>query len=313
MQLIRGKAQARNAKPIIATIGNFDGMHRGHQAIMQRLKTLAQKHTALSCVITFEPMPQEVFSTGDTPARLHGTRDRIKNLQTYGIDQCLMLAFNEPFCALSANEFIEDVLLKNLNLHTLIVGDDFRFGNQRKGDIKTLQEAGLKHGFNVEDTPTVLQDGERISSTRIRKALEQRDLKTAEDLLGRPYQISGRVVHGEKVGRQLGFPTANIALKKQRPPMTGVFAVIAKCDNSQQTWNGVANLGKRPTVNGLTLLLEVHMLDVTTELYGKHLSIEFKHFIRGEIKFSSLDELKTQIGLDAESARDHSLPHFVIQ
>lgn len=305
MQLIRGQVQARNAKPVIATIGNFDGMHRGHQAIVQRMNALAQEHSALMCVITFEPMPQEVFSTGDVPPRLHGTRDRIGNMQACGIDQCLMLTFNDAFCALSATEFIEGVLLKNLNLHTLIVGDDFRFGNKRKGDINTLREAGLKHGFNVEDTPTVLHNGERISSTWVRKVLKERDLGTAENLLDRPYQISGRVVHGEKVGRQLGFPTANIALKKQQPPMSGVFAVIARCDKTQQTWNGVANLGKRPTVNGLTLLLEVHMLDATEELYGRHLSIEFVHFIRGEVKFASLDELKAQIERDADSARNY--------
>ena len=304
MRLIRGKARVRDTSPIIATIGNFDGMHRGHQAIMQRLKSLAQSHNARCCVITFEPMPQEVFSTEDAPTRLHGTRDRILNFESLGIDQCLLLAFNDEFCALSATEFIEDVLLKNLNLHTLIVGDDFRFGNQRKGDFNTLKEAGVKHGFEVEDTPTVLHDGERISSTWVRNALKERDLEKAQALLGRPYQISGRVIHGEKVGRQLGFPTANIALKKQQPPLSGVFAVTAHCDKSKKSWNGVANLGKRPTVNGLTLLLEVHMLDVAEELYGEHLRIEFVHFIRGEIKFASLDELKAQIGRDVESTRD---------
>lgn len=304
MQLIRGKARRRDARPIIATIGNFDGMHLGHQAIMQRMKTLAELHSALTCIITFEPMPAEVFSVQNPPPRLHGTRNRIRNMQDCGIDQCLILTFNEQLRSLSASEFIENVLLENLNLHTLIVGDDFRFGNKRAGDISTLQQAGAEHGFDVEDTPTVLHNGERISSSLVRTALKNRNLQQAADLLGRPYEISGRVVHGEKVGRQLGFPTANIALKKQTPPLHGVFAVVARCDQTQKTWNAVANLGKRPTVNGLTLLLEVHLLDTTEELYGKHLSIVFLHFIRGEIKFASIDELKSQIGLDVKSAQE---------
>ena len=304
MKLIRRKAAVRDPKPIIATIGNFDGMHLGHQAIMERMKALAEEHNALTCVITFDPLPAEMFSKEKAPARLHGMRDRLLNIKSCGIDQCLLLTFNESFHTLSAKAFIEEVLLCNLNLHTLIVGDDFRFGNQRTGDFNTLKEAGVNHSFDVEDTPTVTLGGERISSTRVRKALEDRNLDIAQELLGRPYLISGRVVHGEKVGTQLGFPTANIALKKQVPPLTGVFAVIAKCEKTQQTWHAVANLGKRPTVNGLSLLLEVHMLDAKEELYGKHLSIEFVHFIRGEIKFPSLEELKAQIARDADSARD---------
>lgn len=303
MQLIRGNAQLNNAPPIIATIGNFDGMHAGHQAIMRRMKELAGRHNAKTCVITFEPLPHEVFSSDAPPARLQGTRDRFHNLKHYGADYCLLQRFNDAFRALTPDEFIQNTLLNRMNLHTLIVGDDFRFGNNRKGSFDTLKSAGIKHGFNVEDTPTIMHGGERISSTRIRNALKDNNLTEAATLLDRPYRISGRVVHGEKVGRQLGFPTANIALKKQTPALQGVFAVNATCEETQCTYPAVANLGRRPTVNGLKLLLEVHLLDATEDLYGKHLHIDFKHHVRGEVKFDSLDELKAQIKRDAESAK----------
>ncbi len=303
MHLIRGNATLNSAQPIIATIGNFDGMHVGHQAIMQRMNELAQKNNAKTCVITFEPLPHEVFNANQTPARLQGTRDRFNNFKTQNIHTCMLLRFNEAFRSQTANDFIQHTLLDRMNLHTLIVGDDFRFGNNREGTFTTLQEAGIKHGFNVEQTPTITHVGERISSTRIRCALQQNDLTTAATLLGRPYRISGRVVHGEKVGRQLGFPTANIALKKQVPPLQGVFAVNATCEETGKTYPAVANLGRRPTVNGLALLLEVHLLDAEEQLYGMHMAIDFMHHVRGEIKFDSLDALKTQIAKDANSAK----------
>lgn len=289
--------------PIIATIGNFDGMHLGHQAIMQRVNELKRLENAQSCVVTFDPLPLEAIAKQSAPARLQGTRDRLLNFKNSHIDQCLWLTFNEAFSQKSADDFIENVLLKNLNLHTLIVGDDFHFGHQRSGNFQTLQAAGNTFGFNVEDTPSALHEGERISSSRVRTALQNNDFDTASALLGRPYRISGRVKHGEKVGRQLGFPTANIGLKKQTPPMQGVFGVKATCEKTQTSWTGVANLGRRPTVNGLTLLLEVHLLDADVNLYGEHLSIDFHHFIRGEKRFESLDALKTQIQKDADKTR----------
>jgi len=303
MQLTRGYSAWRGNERVIATIGNFDGMHRGHQAIMQRLNALSAEHQLPTCAITFQPLPHEVFSQNTPLPRLQGLRNRLLSLQNHTIDHCLLLPFTESLRSLSAKEFTEKVLVDALQVHTLIVGDDFHFGHKRSGSFSTLQEAGSTHGFHVEDTPTVLHDGERISSTRVRDALQQNDLSTAAALLGTPYSISGRVFHGEKIGRQMGFPTANIALKNQIPPLQGVFAVTASCGKTQQSWNGVANLGRRPTVNGLKLLLEVHMLDATVDLYGKHLSIEFQHFIRGEQKFASLEELKQQIQRDADSAR----------
>jgi len=191
-----------------------------------------------------------------------------------------------------------------MNLHTLIVGDDFKFGKDRAGSFETLKAAGKSHGFAVEDTPTILHEGSRISSTRLRAALQNNELETAIALTGRPYRITGRVIHGQKVGRQMGFPTANIGLKNRVPPLQGVFAVNATDARSNTTWPAVANLGRRPTVNGLSLLLEVHLFDVTEDLYGRHLSIDFMHHIRGEMKFGSLDELKAQIAKDAEAARE---------
>jgi len=303
MQLIRGNAQLKHAPRIIATIGNFDGMHAGHQAILQRLTELAEQHDAKTCVMSFEPLPHEVFSADAPPARLHGTRDRLQIFESFGVDFCLLHRFNEAFRTLSAEDFIQSILLKQLNIHTLIVGDDFRFGKNRKGSFSTLKQAGEKHGFTVEDTPTIIHQGKRISSTRIRDALSENKLDEAAELLGRPYRISGRVMHGEKVGSQLGFPTANIAIKKQTPPLQGVFAVNARCEETQETYSAVANLGRRPTVNGLKLLLEVHLLDVTVDLYGKHMQIDFMHHLRGEVKFDSLDELRAQIGRDADKAR----------
>jgi len=313
MQLIRGSAQWRDTAPVVATIGNFDGMHVGHQAILQRLRTLAEDSSAaeyqahakpLTCVISFQPLPQEVLYSDAAPPRLQGMRDRLLSIKSCGIDRCLLLPFNRELRSFSADEFIQSVLLAKMNLHTLVVGDDFRFGHKRGGTFETLKAAGEQHGFAVEDTPTILHQGERISSTRVRHCLQQQDLPAAQALLGRPYRISGRVVHGHKVGRQLGFPTANIALKKQQPPLQGVFAVNATCTATQQSWPAVANLGRRPTVEGLQLLLEVHLLDATEDLYGKHLSIDFLHFIRGETKFASLDDLKAQIKLDADAARN---------
>ncbi len=304
MQLIRGQARHTSEQAVIATIGNFDGMHLGHQAIMNRVTDLAQQHHAKACVFTFQPLPHEVLAKSPLP-RLQGTRDRLLGFNQHGVDLCIVLPFNEQLRALTPQAFIETVLLKNLNLHTLIVGDDFRFGNQRAGGFDTLVEAGKQHGFAVEDTPTVLHEGERISSTRVRTCLADNDLDAAKALLGKPYRLSGRVVHGQKVGRQMGFPTANIALKNHEPPLKGVFAVTATCQYSQQQWNAVANLGRRPTVEGLKLLLEVHLLNAKEDLYGKHLHIDFMHHLRGEKKFASLDELKAQIALDAQAAADY--------
>ena len=302
MQLIRGLNNWSINKPCVATIGNFDGVHLGHQSIVKQLKKASSTHQLPSCVISFEPLPHEFFSPNQHANRLHGFRDKIQTLSSLGVDYFLLLKFDEPFSEQSAQQFIEETLHKTLNIKHLIIGDDFQFGKGRQGNFDTLHQAGQQHGFNVEQTHTVSLGGSRISSTRIRKHLAQSELDQAVSLLGRPYRISGRVVHGEKVGRQLGFPTANVALKKHRPSLCGVFAVTANVEETGIRYNAVANLGERPTVGGRKLLLEVHMLDAEPDLYGQHIQVDFQAFLRGEQKFNSLDELKQAISNDAVNA-----------
>jgi len=312
MQLVRG-AQAwrrRMRRPdgslpdTVATIGNFDGLHLGHATMLEQLRLASDRLGLPSVVTTFEPLPREHFAGKNAPARLQGLRDRLASIREARIRALLLLDFNASLAALSPRQFIDLILLDTLNVKHLVIGDDFRFGHGRAGNIDTLVAAGERHGFTLERNETVALDDERISSTRIREALHEHDLALAARLLGRPYRISGRVVHGEKVGRQLGFPTANVALKRLRPPLAGVFAVIAHDRDTGETHPAVANLGERPTVGGRKLLLEVHVLDGSPDLYGHHLAVDFHHFIRGEQRFGSLDELKAQIAKDAQSARD---------
>lgn len=303
MRLIRNINHWRATEPCAVTIGNFDGVHLGHQAMLKQLVESAKQHNLLSCVISFEPLPHEYFSADSAPARLHGFRDRVQSIAAQGIDQFVLLRFDQAQANQSADEFISRILIDKLQARHVLVGDDFRFGHNRVGDFTLLQEkAANGSGFNVEQCQTITVDGERVSSTRIRKHLAAAELSDAEKLLGQSYTISGRVVHGEKVGRQLGFPTANIALNKHRPPLRGVFAVVAHDQTSKQSYACVANLGERPTVNGRRLLLEVHALNTNAELYGHHLKVEFLDYIRSEQKFESLDALKQAISDDADTA-----------
>ena len=287
----------------VCTIGNFDGVHLGHAQMLRQVTTTAKKMGLLSVAVSFEPLPQEYFRGEQAPQRLHGLRNRVLSIGEQGVDYLVLLRFDEALAQLSPEAFITDILVNTLRVHHLVVGDDFRFGRSRAGSIDTLRAAGPEHGFSVEDTVTVSSAEERVSSTRIRAALANHELDLAALLLGRPYRIDGRVVHGEKVGRQLGFPTANIALKALRPPLAGVFAVKVHDHDTGLDHPGVANLGERPTVGGRKLLLEVHLLDGAAELYGHHLAVDFLHFIRGEQRFDSLDALKYQIGEDAREAR----------
>jgi len=311
MRLVRGpKAWRRRFRRpdgklpgTVATIGNFDGLHRGHAAMLEQLHAAAQRLDLPSVVATFEPLPREHFAGDDAPRRLQGLRDRVASIRSARSSALLLLEFDAALAALSPERFIERILVDTLNVQHLVIGDDFRFGRARAGNIDTLTEAGQRHGFTLERNATVSLGDERVSSTRIREALHADDLALAERLLGRPYRISGRVVHGEKVGRQLGFPTANVALGRLRPPLAGVFAVIAHDADTGQSHPAVANLGERPTVGGRKLLLEVHVLDGSPALYGHHLAVDFHHFIRGEQRFGSLDELRAQIARDADSAR----------
>lgn len=285
------------------TIGNFDGVHRGHQAL---LKLLTDKAVALgvrAVVLTFEPHPREYFSPADAPARLASLREKLLLLAACGVDRVHVCRFDARFAAQTASSFIEDTLIRGLGVRHLFIGDDFRFGARRQGDFAMLRAAGERCGFGVETMPTLEVDGERVSSSAVRAALAGGELDHAARLLGRPYSIAGRVTHGDKLGRQLGFPTANIQMKHRQPALTGVYAVRVE-GLADAAVAGVANVGVRPTATEAgRARLEVHLLDWQQDCYGAHIRVHFLHKLRNEQKFPSLDALKAQICRDAEIAR----------
>lgn len=287
----------------VATIGSFDGVHLGHQAILRQLLAVARQHQLPSVVIIFEPQPHEFFSGDKAPARLMRLREKVQALLAAGVERVFCLQFNEQLRSLAAEEFIEKILLDGLGIKHLVVGDDFRFGCDRRGDFALLQTVGAARGFDVTDTCTLEIDGERVSSTRIRQLLEAGDFAGVEKLLGRPYSISGRIVYGKQLGRQLGVPTANVHLRRYKSPLHGVFTVtVSFADGSVH--NGVANVGVRPTVNGVKKpLLEVHILDFAHSVYGAMITVAFHTKLRDEKKFNSLDELQTQLQTDIAQAR----------
>lgn len=303
MHLIRGLQRWSTTSDTVATIGNFDGVHLGHRQLFNAVKRAASQRGLPSTVISFDPLPHEYFAPGAASARLQGFRDRVSGIQDAGIDQLLLLRFDASMAGQSADDFIQKTLVNRLLIKHLVVGDDFRFGHKRSGTFQDLCTAAKPFGYTVEQSPTCLQDGERVSSTRIRRLLKQGKLDESALLLGQPYRISGRVVHGEKVGRQLGFRTANVSLGKHLPPLRGVFAVWAHHLESGKRFAAVANLGERPTVDGRKLLLEVHALDHNVNWYGHHLAVDFVQSLRSEQRFDSLDALKAQIGRDANAAR----------
>lgn len=305
MQLVRGLHNLRpQHRGCVATIGNFDGVHRGHQAILARLRERALELGVPSCVVIFEPQPREYFSPQTAPARLARLRDKLLLLGNEGVDLVLCLAFNQRLCKLSASEFVDTILVDGLGVKHLEVGDDFRFGCDRVGDFDFLTQAGSLQGFTVEAAQTVEMNGIRVSSTQVRKALAAADFESAGQLLGRPFCIEGRVLHGQKLARQLGWPTANVQLKRRRVPLTGVYLVSVDIDG--KTWPGVANIGVRPTVAGDgSAHLEVHLLDFAGDLYGRHLTVAFHHKLRDEQRFASLEALKSAIDADVAAARAH--------
>jgi riboflavin kinase/FMN adenylyltransferase len=300
MKLIRGlynlRSQYQNS---VATIGNFDGVHCGHLSVLHQLKEHAQRIGCASTVITFEPLPHEYFMGARSPARLTPLCEKLALMSAQGIDQVLCLPFNQKLAEMHAEDFIQTVLVEGLGIRMLVVGDDFRFGKGRRGDFAMLCDAGKTQGFDVKDTQTFSDPSGRISSSRTRDALAKGDMILARDLLGRPFTMSGRVIHGKQLGRQLGFPTANIRINRSVSPLRGVFAI-----KSEGVGNGVANVGTRPTVDGKSFLIEAHFLDFSSDLYGQRLTIEWLKKIRNEQKFGSLDELKQQIGKDIEAANN---------
>jgi riboflavin kinase/FMN adenylyltransferase len=303
MELIRG---IHNIQPhhagCVLTIGNFDGVHLGHQAVLEQVSQKAKQLGLPSIVMTFDPQPLELFAQNNAPARLTRLRDKFVQLSKLNIERLLCVNFNRRFANQTPNEFITDLLVKRLGVKFLVVGDDFCFGKSRQGNFKMLQQAGKKYGFEVVSTQSFCLQNLRVSSTAIREALAEDDLDSAAHMLGRDYSISGRVSHGRKLGRTIGFPTANIPLKRCVSPVSGVYAVQA-LGLGNAPINGVANIGNRPTVNGVRQQLEVHLFDFQANLYGKQLEIVLRHKLRDEKKFESFDALKQQIELDAEAAR----------
>lgn len=310
MQFFRG---LHNITPFeqgcVLTIGNYDGLHLGHGQLLSSLKDTGAALNLPTVAMIFEPQPKELFDAQGAPARLCNLGEKIQYFKAQGLDALACMAFNTRFRSLSAQQFVEDVLVAKLNVKALIVGDDFRFGCDRSGDFSSLQQAGKTFGFTVQDTKTVQQQGKRVSSTLIRQALEQGNLNQAADLLGRPYSISGRVAHGQKLGRTLGVPTANVMPKRNKVPLVGVFTVQVLINDGTDAKanvkmiNGVANIGMRPTVGSIAPILEAHLFDFSGDLYGQRIEVIFKEKIRDEKRFNGLDELKAAIHNDIQLAK----------
>lgn len=303
MKFIRGIHNLREQhRGCVLTIGNFDGVHRGHQALLAQLCKEGRQRNLPVMVMLFEPQPLELFAAEKAPARLTRLREKVRYLEQAGVDAVLCVRFDRRFAAQTAQSFVADLQVDKLGVEFLAVGDDFRFGAGRQGDFLLLQNAGVEYGFDVISTQTFCDDGKRISSTAIRQALAEDNLPMANALLGRPFSISGRVVHGDALGRTIGFPTANLPLRRTVSPVKGVYAVEVLGLGSEPL-PGVANIGTRPTVAGLRQQLEVHLLDVSIDLYGRHIEVVLRDKIRNEQRFASLDALKEQIANDVVTAR----------
>jgi riboflavin kinase/FMN adenylyltransferase len=304
MELLRGLHNLKKEHSgCVLSIGNFDGIHLGHSAVLSRLLIEAKRLQVPATVVTFEPQPEELFAGDNAPARLSRLRDKYVQLQKLGLDRLLCISFTHKFANMSAQEFIDELLIKQLDVKFLVVGDDFHFGYQRKGDFKLLKEAGRKHGFEVVDTQSLMQKQQRISSTLIRDLLRAGELDQAAQLLGRKYSITGRVGHGRKLGRTIGVPTANLLLKRRVSPVSGVFVVsVLGIDN--KIYPGIANIGHRPTVQGIRQQLEVHIFDLNRDLYGMQLEVVLERKLRDEVRFNSFAELSAQIETDMEQARE---------
>lgn len=303
MDLIRGlhNVRARHRGSVV-TIGNFDGVHLGHRAILSQLDGLARAAGLPAALIIFEPQPQEFFLGPGAPPRLTRLREKISLLGENGLQRLLVMRFDRALSAMTPDAFIRRVLVEGLGVRQVVVGDDFRFGHKGEGNAALLRDAGAAHGFEVWRQDTFEVEGERVSSSRVRRLLGQGEFGAASALLGRRYRIGGRVAQGQRLGRTIGFPTANIELKRLGTPLSGVYAVTVH-GISGDPLTGVANLGKRPTVDGTRRRLEVHVFDFDRDIYGQCLEVEFVSKLRDEQRFDSLDALKAQIGRDASQAR----------
>ena len=304
MEFIRG---LYNLKPehrgCVATIGNFDGVHLGHQRVLRQVKLKALMQGLPAVVVLFEPQPLEYFAKDQAPRRITRLREKLLLLEQHGIDRVLCLRFDAKLLSLSPHDFIQQLLVSGLAVSHFVVGDDFRFGKGRMGNYGLLQSEGLIHGFDVENTQTCELDGERVSSTRIRNALEVHDLAAVRRFIGRPFIVTGKVAYGQQLGRKLGVPTANIRLQKPRPALQGVYATLVH-GLLDKPIASVANIGYRPTLVGVQPQLEVHLFDFSDDFYGKTISVEICQFIRSEKKFEGLTQLQTQIKLDMQTAKN---------
>ncbi|MDR4516058.1 MAG: bifunctional riboflavin kinase/FAD synthetase [Nitrosomonas sp.] len=309
MQIWRSKPSPNKKTPLALTIGNFDGVHLGHQAMLSRLKHAANKLGLAACVMTFEPHPREFFAPDQAPTRLTSFREKLEQLAKSDVDYVRVYRFNYDFAKINPEEFIAGLLQKELSVRWLLVGDDFRFGARRAGDFSMLNALSKQYGYEVDEMPSFLIDGQRVSSSYIRQVLNEGNLQKASRFLGRPYSMSGRVIDGDKLGRKLGFPTANLQIKHNQPPLTGIFVVNvygAVKSAPSLALPGVASLGVRPTIhNDGKPVLEVHLFDFDQTIYGYHLQVDFLHKLRDEEKYPSLELLIQQIKKDILEAKNY--------
>lgn len=307
MRLVRGLLNAHpQPHGAVVTIGNFDGVHRGHQALVMRAREQALLLGADTAVLSFEPTPREYFCPAEAPGRIDTLRGKRATLAALGVDHLVLQRFGRHFAAWSPDDFVRDGLVGHLGIRGLVVGDDFRFGAQRSGDLHLLHDLGDRHGFFVESVPAVEADGQRCSSTAVRAALAATDLGQAERLLGRRYTLTGRVRGGLQLGRKLGMPTANIVLRRRPALRLGVYVVTARGTGGTsvpaRAWQGVASIGVRPTLGLTQCLLETHVFDDQPDLYGVELQVEFQHFLRPELRFESVEALAAQMQRDKQDA-----------
>ncbi|HEY0941689.1 MAG TPA: bifunctional riboflavin kinase/FAD synthetase [Steroidobacter sp.] len=303
MELIRGLYNLRaGQRGCVLTIGAFDGIHLGHQEMIRVLRERATQHGLPAALLSFEPTPREFFAKGAPPARLTRFREKFEALDRYGVDRFVCLRFDDRMRRLSREDFVNEVLVKALGARHIVVGHDFRFGRDNQGDIDCLRTLGAAAGFEVTEVPPFEVEGERVSSSAIREALAVGDMARATKLLGRPYRMTGKVIHGEKLGRKLGFPTANLRLHRRATPVAGIFAIRVTGAGLKDA-PGVANLGTRPVVNGKELLLEAHVFDFAGDLYRQVLHVDFIAYLREERWFADMDALIEQMNRDAAQAR----------
>lgn len=305
MRLMRRPQVGRDDLPgaCVATIGTFDGVHLGHRRILERVIDAAASRALPSVVLSFEPTPREFFSRGTPPARLTRFREKFAKLDELGIDWFFCPPFDASMEKLDPDEFIDRLLVETLDIRHLVVGDDFVFAHKRSGNVEHLRAAGDRLGFAVEQVHSVVEQGIRVSSTEIRRALEAGDMQRAGLLLGQPYSMTGRVVDGQKLGKMLGFPTANVNLNRRASPVAGIFAVRV-AGLGADSLDGVASVGTRPTVDGIELILEVHIFEFDRDIYGEYIRVDFIEKLRDEQKFPDLDSLTAQMHVDAEQARN---------